>query len=566
MRVKSLCLALLLSAAAGAPANAQSFQEALASAYQNSPELMAERARVREVDENYVQATAQGRFTANTTASAGYTKSDTGFLSNGEMGPTVLNTSGDFEPRSFAITGQKPLYQGGRVRSLQGQAKYGILAAREGLRNTEQTVLLTAATAYADVLQDEAIADIRRNNVRVLTRQESAATDRFDVGAGTRTDIAQAQSRLAQSEIGLASADANLAESRASFFRAMGYSPSQLSRIPDFALPPTLEATKRMALTYNPQLESARYNQDAAKLGIKVAKSADKPVVSLQTFAQYNENQSITLINQDAIGITANLSIPLLTGGANASRIRAATEANNRSVYEVRNIERAIEERVEGLWSQLEGARRVLSASQRQIDAAQVAYDGVEIEQQVGTRSALDVLNAEQEVLNAKLAYAQSERNVDILTFQLLVISGAFDALSLNLPVETYDPRENFVEVTSIGPFTPLMDKLEATTVIGGVFEKVGDVAEDLPSLPGRKDVLPAVETLPADPAKARTQTTGLNSFPVADVAADIALPDPNPGPNKAISVLKQMKDDLLYIPQSFKKAPADALQTSDTP
>ena len=556
MRTQSLCLALLLTAASALPAGAQSFQEALASAYQNSPQLMAERARVREIDENYVQAQSQGRFTANTTASVGYTKSDTSFLSSTgpDTTPVIVPTKSDFQPRSFAITGQKPLYQGGRVRSLKGQAKYGILAAREGLRNTEQTILLTAATAYADVLQDEAVADIRRNNVRVLTRQENAATDRFDVGAGTRTDIAQAQSRLAQSEIGLASADANLAESRAAFFRAMGYSPSQLSRIPEFALPPTLEATKRMALTYNPQLESARYNQDAAKMGIDVAKSADKPVVSLQTFAQFNENQSSTLVNQDAIGLAANLTIPLLTGGANASRIRAATEAKNRSVFEVRNVEQAIGERVEGLWSQLDGARRALSASQRQIDAAQIAYDGVEIEQQVGTRSALDVLNAEQEVLNAKLAYAQSERNVDILTFQLLVLSGAFDALSLNLPVETYDPRENFVEVTNIGPLTPLMDKLEATPVIGGVFSKAGQAIEEIPVRTGLRDTLPAVEELPVDPKLPRVATTGMNSFPVAEVPADIALPDREPKKKTASGLLKQMKDDLQYVTHPFKR------------
>ncbi len=525
----TLPLALLISAAFCSPAGAETFQEALASAYRNSPQLMSERARVREVDENYVQAQAQGRFTANTTASIGYTKSEAGFLSQTLTGTTIRNTAGDFQPRSFAITGQKPLYQGGRVRGLKGQAKYGILSAREGLRNTEQNVLLTAATAYADVLQDEAIAGYRRNNVRVLTRQENAAIDRFDVGAGTRTDIAQARSRLAQSEIGLATAEANLAESRASYFRAIGYAPAQLSRIPQFALPPTVEATTRMALSYNPQLEAARYTKDAAKFGIDVAKSANKPVISVQTFAQFNENQSLQSVNQDAIGLAANLTIPLLSGGANASRIRAATAAQSRSTFDVRNIEQAITERVQGLWSQLEGAKRALAASQRQIDSAQVAYDGVEIEQQVGTRSALDVLNAEQEVLNAKLAYAQSERNVDILTFQLLVLSGAFDALSLNLQVETYDPRENFQAVTTIGALTPLLDNLETLPVAGSAVKKI------------RRDT-PQPARLNADPMDARTATTGINSFPggvsdkrLADTAQEVTL-------------LEQMKRDLSYV------------------
>lgn len=542
---KCLTATLLLSASAFAPAaTAESFQDALAAAYRLNPQLMAERARVREIDENYVQAQAQGRFTANTTASLGYTDSESSF----RTGPTVSDTSGDFKPRSFAITGQKPLYQGGRVRSLMGQAKYGILSARENLRNTEQSILLTAATAYADVLQDREIAEIRRNNVRVLTRQESAAKDRFDVGAGTRTDIAQAQSRLALSDIGLATADANLAESIAAFERATGFSPVSLERIPDFALPPTLEATQRMALTYNPQLEAARYSQDAAKFGIDVAKSANKPVVSLQTFAQFNDNQSTTLVSQDAIGLAANLTIPLLTGGANASRVRAATAAQNRSIFEVRNVEDAINERVAGLWSQLEGAKRVLVAGQRQIDAAQIAYEGVEIEQQVGTRTALDVLNAEQEVLNAKLTYAQSARNVDILTFQLLTLSGAFDALSLNLPVETYDPRENFETVSAIGTWAPLLDNLETLPLAGPAVANVR-------ARTGASDPM-AVETLP-DYKAARAATNGVNSFPVAPNAERLA-----DQPVKR-TVFQQMKDDLEMVHVPFTKPKSDQ---SDAP
>lgn len=554
MSLKSVIAAVLLTSSMAVPAGAQSFQEALAAAYRNNPQLMAERARVRETDESYVQAQSQGRFTANTTASMGYTKADTEFFTG-----VVLQDSSDFQPRSFAITGQKPLYQGGRVRSLKRQAKFGILAARENLRNTEQNVLLTAATAYADVLQDMAVADIRRNNVRVLDRQRSAATDRFDVGAGTRTDIAQAQARLAQSDIGLASAEANLAESRASYFRAMGFMPENLRRIPGFALPPTLEATKRMALTYNPQLEAARYSQDAANMGIDVAKSANRPVVSLQTFAQLSENQSNTLISSDSIGLTANLTIPLITGGANASRIRSASAAQTRSIYEVRNIEQAIEERVEGLWSQLEGAKRIVVAGQRQIDAAQIAYEGVEIEQQVGTRSALDVLNAEQEVLNAKLTYAQSQRNVDILTFQLLVLSGAFDALSLNLPVETYDPRENFNEVTSIGTWTPLIDRLTDVPVAGGVIETVaGGVASASEKI--RPDALglgdAAVEQLP-DPRNARSATAGVNSFPAGE-PKDRLKDAPKGSP-----LMEQIKSDWQYVPIPLFKSKTE---TPDTP
>lgn len=471
-------------------ATAETLQEALASAYVQNPQLKAERERVRESDENYVQAAAQGKFSASAQASAGMTTSKISTFSspspfNGFVAGTD-STKDTFVPRSFAITGQKPLYQGGRVRSLKGQAKYGILAARENLRNAEQNVLLTAATAYADVLQNEEVAAIRRNNVLVLARQGDAATDRFDVGAGTRTDVAQAESRMAAAEIGLASAEANLAESRAAYYRATGHMPEQLQRIPDFALPATLGEATRLAMMYNPQLEAARYSLDAARFGIDVAKSTSKPTVSIQTFTQIQTDQGGAILGQEALGLSANLTVPIFTGGLNASRVRAAKAAENRTIFEVRNIEEAIVERTASLWAQLEGARRALVASQRQIDAAQIAYEGVEIEQQVGTRNALDVLNAEQEVLNAKLAYAQSQRNADILTFQLLNLLGAFDALSLNLPVNYYDPAENFETVTNIG----LLDPLKAAAE--DLEEPLQEIGQEIIKLPKRlKDLLP---------------------------------------------------------------------------
>ena len=443
-----------VSLMAGPMASAETLQEALAAAYRHNPQLMAERARVREVDESYVQAQAQNRFTAASEASLGGTVTD--YATFGR------SFTDNFIPRSFAITGQKPLYQGGRVRSLKGQAKYGILAARENLRSAEQSVLLSAATAYAEVLQNEQVASIRRNNVRVLARQTEAATERFKVGAGTRTDVAQADARLAGAQAGLAAADASLAQSRAAYFRATGHMPEPLEPIPTYSVPPTLDAAVTMALSYNPQLEAARYAQDAAKFGIDVAKAAYGPTLSLQTFAQTSADQGSSVTSQSAIGLSANLTIPLITGGMNASQVRAAKAAQMARAYEARNAEMAMREQVTGLWAQLDSARRSLSSIQRQIDAANVAFEGVEIEREVGTRSALDTLNAEQEVLNAKLSYAQAQKNIDVLVFQLLTLTGAFDAASLQLPVEFYDPKNNFDAVTTLSPLAPLKQRIKA--------------------------------------------------------------------------------------------------------
>ncbi len=485
----SLKLALVLSTllASVAPSiGAETLEQALASAYRNSPQLMAERARVLEADESYVQAASQGRFTASATGSAGITNSivrTPGSPSFFNQNPSNITNKDTFVPRSFAITGRKTLYQGGRVRSLKGQAKYGILAARENLRNAEQSILLAAATAYADVVQNEEIAAIRRNNVRVLVRQGDAAKDRFEVGAGTRTDIAQAEARQAGAEAGLAAADAALAASRAAFYRATGHMPEQLQRIPDFTLPSSADEASRMALSYNPQLEAARYAQDAARFGIEVAKSNYRPTISLQTFTQVQTDQGGLALSQQAVGLSANLTVPLFSGGLNGSRVRAAKAAERRSLYDVRNVEQAIVERTTALYSQLDSAKRGVEASQRQIDAANIAYEGVEIEQQVGTRSALDVLNAEQEVLNAKLARAQAQRNVDILTVQLLNIIGAFDALSLSLPVDMYDPKANFEAVTSMGVLDPVREAFVGTPV-EGLLEPVDLIIEEIKSIP----------------------------------------------------------------------------------
>ena len=191
----------------GSVVQAETFQEALISAYQTNPSLKAERARVKEADENYIQARAQGRPTSSFTASAArqaIRAPNNIFFS--ETGSTVQRGN----PRTTALQIIQPIYQGGRVSALKRQANSGILAARQTLRDAEQNLLVSTATAYVDVIRDEQAAKIRRNNVSVLARQEQAARDRFDVGEGTLTDIAQAQTRLAAANIGLAQADAQL--------------------------------------------------------------------------------------------------------------------------------------------------------------------------------------------------------------------------------------------------------------------------------------------------------------------------------------------------------------------
>ncbi len=425
-------------------AQAETLQQALISAYNNHPRLKAERARVRESDEDFVQARSQGRLQSTLSGNTG--ASVTRRTDFGVFGAEGLATSSNF-PRALQLEVIQPVYAGGRVRALKRQAKAGVFAARETLRGIEQNIFNQAATAYIDVLRDEAAARIRRNNVKVLTRQQQAAQDRFDVGEGTLTDIAQAKSRLAAAEIGLAQADSSLQSSRATYRRVIGHTPSNLTVPPQFVLPDSVEQAKRLAQENNPQLLASLYNEQAADAGIDVAKAASKPTLSLNAAAQSAGGQSSGIDRIEGAQITANISIPIFTGGLNRSRVRQASHAKTRSVFETRDTQRAIDQAVEQLWAQLEASKRSVIASQQQVDSARVAFEGVVLEQQVGTRTTLDVLDAEQEALSAQLALLDAQRSLNISTFQLLETLGVFEARALQLPTDYYNPAQNHENV-----------------------------------------------------------------------------------------------------------------------
>ena len=435
-RVLLLTSGVFLASAFSVVAQAESFQEALISSYNNSPRLRAERVRVKEVDENYIQARAQGRLTSTLTSSAAASIAQ--FPEQNFFGPSGLQTVEGL-PLDSAVQVIQPLYQGGRVRALKRQAKSAINAAREGLRNAEQTLFVSVATAYVDVKRDEETARIRRNNVSVLARQEQAARDRFEVGEGTLTDISQAEARLAGANIGLAQAEAQLAASRASYERVVGHPPTQLLPTPRFVLPSTLREAQDIGVANNPQLSAAIYNQVAARNAVNVAKSASKPTVSIAGTASAAREQLGLFSRSDNASLALQLRVPLYSGGANKSRIRQSKLAVERLGYEVDDVRDAIVQTVAQTWAQLEAARTSKAAAERQVKAAEVAFEGVRLEQQLGQRDTLDVLNAEQEVLNAKLTVADAQRTVDVTTFQLLSVMGAFDADSLRLSIDQYD-------------------------------------------------------------------------------------------------------------------------------
>jgi len=426
------------------PAQAEDLQSVLVSVYETNPRLLAERARLREIDETYIQARAQGRPTIGGTGSiaqswVNFPGGAAGFTGGAQTGD--LSVSG--RPNDIGLQIVQPLYQGGRVKAQKEQAKLGILAARENLRAQENNLFLSAASAYVDVRRDIDATRIRRNNVQVLSRQLEAATVRFDVGSGTRTDIAQSESRLALSQAGLAQAEAQLAISKATFERLVGRPATLLTPPPVYALPPSLPDAIAAARENNPQLIGSYFNEAAGRAAIDVAKAAGRPTVSISGGLSRQREQLSQLQSIDAASITAQVTIPIYAGGANTSRRRQAEHAKTRLAFETRDTELAVDQSVTQIWAQISAARASLQAAQRQVSAANIAFEGVTLEQSVGTRNQLDVLNAEQETLEAQLSVIEAERNVSVATFQLLSTIGVFDAQGIRLPVDGYEPNKN---------------------------------------------------------------------------------------------------------------------------
>ncbi len=445
MSFRILTFSLMASLLAITPqAFAEDLQDALISVYESNPRLLAERARLREIDESYVQARAQGRPTIGGTGSISQSfvnfPGGAAVFSNGAVDGDI-NISG--RPNDIGVQVVQPLYQGGRVKALKTQTKLGILAARESLRGQENTLFLSAANAYIDVRRDTDATRIRRNNVRVLMRQLEAATARFEVGSGTRTDIAQSEARLAVAEAGLAQAEAQLDVSEANYVRVVGRPPIQLAAPPIYTLPPSLTAAIAAARENNPQLIGSYYNEASGRAAVDVAKAAGRPTVSISGGLTRQRDQLSQLQSIDAASITAQVTIPIYSGGANTSRRRQAEHAKTRLAFETRDAELGVDQAVSQIWAQLKAARASLKAAKRQVEAAGIAFEGVTLEQSVGTRDQLDVLNAEQETLNAQLSVIDAERGVHAATFQLLATIGVFDAQGIRLPVEGYDPNEN---------------------------------------------------------------------------------------------------------------------------
>ncbi|HEY8697160.1 MAG TPA: TolC family outer membrane protein [Rhizomicrobium sp.] len=417
-------------------------KDALGIAYQTNPQLAGEQAQLRATDENVAQANANWRPTVNAQASFGIEDSRTA----PSFFPAPL-----LHPETAGVTVSQPLYRGGRTFAEVARAKAQVRQERARLIAVEQSVLLNAVNAYMNVVRDSATYQLQVSNVAALQKQLDAARTEFKFGEVTKTDVAQAEARLAGAQAGLLTAQGQLYASRAAFTQIIGRRPELLQAYPPFPdMPATQNDAMFAALKLNPNILAAHENEQAAKFAVDDAEGALAPQVSLQGQYQYSKD-SLSFgknSNNHIAAITTQLTVPIYQGGAEWATIKQQKELHGQSQLQIFDAERQVRQAVETAWQGFQAAQAAIRANLAQVKADQLAYEGVQKERSAGTRTVLDVLNAEQELLNAEVAVVVSRHDAYVAAHQVLAAAGLLTAKALGLKVKLYDPTEHYNDAT----------------------------------------------------------------------------------------------------------------------
>jgi outer membrane protein len=440
--------AVLLMALAGpVPALADTIEAALVRAYQSNPQLNAQRAQVRSTDENVPQALSGYRPKVAVTVSAGYQYLDS--LSTQGTTPNTFEDHGTNAPRSAGITATQTLYNGNQTANKTRAAESQVSGAREALRVLEQGVLLNAATIYMDYLRDAAIVEVQKSNTRVLEQTLKQTQDRFNVGEVTRTDVAQSEAQLAAGRTQQLQAESNLTTTRSNFRRIIGNEPEALApgSPVDRFLPATLPSAVELSLTDNPNVTAAMFGIDVNFLTVKVNEGALLPTLTAQVAVQQSYEQLLTTYRSFGASAIAQLTIPVYQGGAEYSLIRQSKEnlAQQRLVLEqTRDQTRA---NTVTAWGQLVAGKAQVASAQSQVTASEIALNGVREEAKAGQRTTLDVLNAQQALVNARVALVTAQHDRVVASYSVLNAVGRLSPIVLKLPTTTYDPSVHYQQV-----------------------------------------------------------------------------------------------------------------------
>lgn len=428
----------LCAGLAALPVEAATLYEALATAYASNPTLEAARAELRATDENVPQVLSEWRPTFLGEAQAGHQW-------NAQRKPLALSEETD--PRSVGVTVRQPIFDGFGTVYGTSEAENRVEAGRARLISTEQVVLLDAVTAYMAVVRDTAVLELNRNNEKVLEAQLQATEARFEVGELTRTDVAQAQSRLQGAIAARIQAEGQLTSSRAIYRQVIGEDPVGVA-MP--AVTPPLPASRDEAVALSqaaPNVQATQFDERAAKDNIEVQFSDMLPSVALE--GRYERRQEFATRESEAdVGIiSGQVTVPLYQAGAPDSRVRQSKQRYMQSRRLTDEALRAAEQEAITAWQGLQTAFAQSQSFEEQVKAAELALEGVRQEQEVGARTILDVLDAEQEALNARVSLVSAQTDRVVAQYRLLAAGGALTAANLALDVEYYDPRQHYERV-----------------------------------------------------------------------------------------------------------------------
>ncbi|MCO5163667.1 MAG: TolC family outer membrane protein [Mesorhizobium sp.] len=435
---------LLLSAS---PSLAETIFGALSKAYQFNSELNSSRAGVRVTDEGVAIAKSGYRPTITGSGSINYAS---------QAGLRI--TTG-----SFGVTISQSLFDGFQTRNNVRAAEAQVRASVEGLRNTEQNILFNAASAYMDVIRDRQIAVLTERNLQFLAEQVRAARSRFEVGEGTRTDVAQADASRSAAVASLAAARAQAAASEATYRQIVGENPGRLNGAgPVKGLPGGIDKAFVIAAAEHPAIKANKHLVDASAFSVKAAEGALLPQVSASAGVSQNYSETLPGVGQnngwsDRASIGATLTVPIYSGGRSSATVRQRKESLGQARIEVDVSHDQVRQAVASAWTQYQAAKESVVANRELVSAAQLALNGVIEERNVGQRTTLDVLNAQADVISAQINQISSERDLVVASYAILSAIGRLNVRQLGLNVAEYDPEEHYDAIKNkwIGLRTP---------------------------------------------------------------------------------------------------------------
>lgn len=426
------------------PAGAETVIDALVAAYRDNPTLEAQRAALRATDETVPQALAGWRPTVTGMGAAGRqtVATQNSLTAKGVIAPSQIQN-----PKSGTLTITQPVFRGGRTLAGTRRAENLVRAGRAQLNQVEQEVLLQAATAYADVYRAQGVLELAINNEQVLRRELQAARDRFEVGEVTRTDVSQSEARLAGATAQRIKGEGDLDSTRAVYRKVTGQTPGKLERP---TLPFDLPAGENELYDANarnyPAVLAALYQRAAAEEDVKSVEGELLPELSVRAQATHDEDSFSAHSQVESLGVQALVTIPFYEAGSTTAKVRGAKQVVQQRNQQIDEARRQALQTATQAWNALMTARATIKSFEAQVEANTIALEGVRQESQVGARTVLDVLDAEQELLNAQVSLVGAQRDEAVAVFQVRAAMGDLLAPKLNLPVQMYDVDAHYEE------------------------------------------------------------------------------------------------------------------------